>query len=230
MSAQAQTQPVAKKAKKTVAAKEETVAAPAAPAVKEEAVAAPAATSEEPKKRTRKSKAQKAAENGDAEEPRKVVNGESVQKDMEELINYCTEQLAAEIDKKASKIVRAIASKLRRLRGDMARVIKKSTKSSAPKDASKLSNSGLMKPVAISAELAAFMKVPAGTLQSRVAVTNAICAHIKTNNLQNPANKREILPDTALINLLAYTGDKAQTKLTYFYIQQLIQQHFVKSQ
>lgn len=228
MSAQAQTQPVAKKAKKTVAPKEEAVAAPA---VKEEVVAAPAATStEEPKKRTRKSKAQKAAENGDAEEPRKVVNGESVQKDMEELINYCTEQLAAEIDKKASKIVRAIASKLRRLRGDMARVIKKSTKSSAPKDASKLSNSGLMKPVAISAELAAFMKVPTGTLQSRVAVTNAICAHIKVNNLQNPANKREILPDTALINLLAYTGDKAQTKLTYFYIQQLIQQHFVKSQ
>jgi chromatin remodeling complex protein RSC6 len=61
-----------------------------------------------------------------------------------------------------------------------------------------------------------------------VAVTNALCAYIKTKNLQNQANKRQILPDAELTELLGYTDKVAETPLTYFYIQQLIQKHFVK--
>lgn len=226
---------VTKKIVKKIVKTEES--APVAPKVETPVVEAPkeevkADGAEVAKKRTRKTKAQKAAENGEevAAEPRKVVNGDSVQKDMEDLITFCTEQLSNEaIDKKAAKVVRNVATRLRRLRVDLARVVKKTTKSSVPKDSTKLSNSGLMKPVPITADLAKFMNVPSGTLQSRVAVTNAICGYIKTNNLQNPANKREILPDATLVTLLGYSGEKEKVKLTYFYIQQLIQQHFVKT-
>ena len=131
--------------------------------------------------------------------------------------------------KKASKILRGVASRVRRIRGDVARVVKKSTKSSAPKDKAKLSNSGLMKPVQITTDLAGFMGVAKDSLQSRVAVTNAICLYVKTHNLQNPENKREIRPDAILAKLLGYAGEKAKSPLTYFYVQQLIQPHFVKS-
>jgi chromatin remodeling complex protein RSC6 len=60
------------------------------------------------------------------------------------------------------------------------------------------------------------MNVPVGTNQSRVAVTNALCAYIKTKNLQNQANKRQILPDAELIELLGYTGDVAATPSDLF--------------
>jgi chromatin remodeling complex protein RSC6 len=84
-----------------------------------------------------------------------------------------------------------------------------------------------MKPVVISKELAAFMKVPADSLHSRVSVTNAICLYIKTHNLQNQNNQREINPDAELAKILNYKADGKQP-LTYFYIQQLIQPHFLK--
>ena len=172
------------------------------------------------KKRTRKAK---------ETEPRKPVTGESVQTDMKDLIAFFAEQKAATtVDSKSTKILNQVKKRLARILQDLARVVKKSTKSTTPKDPAKVSSSGLMKPVEISERLSKFMNVPVGTNQSRVAVTNALCAYIKTKNLQNQANKRQILPDAELIELLGYTGEVAATPLTYFYIQQLIQKHFVK--
>ncbi len=174
----------------------------------------------EEKKRTRKTK---------ESEPRKPVTGESVQTDMKDLIAFFAEQkAAASVDSKSTKILNQVKKRLARILQDLARVVKKSTKSTTPKDPAKVSSSGLMKPVEISERLSKFMNVPVGTNQSRVAVTNALCAYIKTKNLQNQANKRQILPDAELIELLGYTGEVAATPLTYFYIQQLIQKHFVK--
>jgi chromatin remodeling complex protein RSC6 len=51
---------------------------------------------------------------------------------------------------------------------------------------------------------------------------------VKSKELQNPQNKREIRPDSTLASLLGYAGDRAQQPLTYFYVQQLIQPHFIK--
>jgi len=189
-------------------------------AVAQETKAVVDETKEEKPKRERKAK---------ASEPRKQVTGESVQKDIDDLLAFFVEQkAAASLDGKATKILNAVKKRLARLRQDISRVVKKSTKSTAPKDPAKVSSSGLMKPVPISERLAQFMGVAAGTPQSRVAVTNALCLYIKTKGLQNPVNKREILPDAELVNLLGYSGEVAATPLTYFYIQQLIQKHFVK--
>lgn len=218
MSAQIEKKIVKKVTKKVV--QEEPVQAAPAP-VQPVVQAAPEEAKEtEEKKRTRKTK---------ESEPRKPVTGESVQTDMKDLIAFFAEQKAsASVDSKSTKILNQVKKRLARILQDLARVVKKSTKSTTPKDPAKVSSSGLMKPVEISERLSKFMNVPVGTNQSRVAVTNALCAYIKTKNLQNQANKRQILPDAELIELLGYTGEVAATPLTYFYIQQLIQKHFVK--
>ena len=191
---------------------------PASVEVAAEAASSEAAAPVEKQKRQRK-----------PAEERKPLTSESVVRDLEEVVGLISGALADEAQlKKPSKVLRAVQSRVRKLMNDVPRLLRKGVKNTAPKDPNKLNNSGLMKPVKISAELARFMGVPVDTLQSRVAVTNAICAYVKTKDLQNPANKREIRPDALLASLLSYAGDKAVQPLTYFYVQQLIQPHFLK--
>ncbi len=57
------------------------------------------------------------------------------------------------------------------------------------------SNSGFMKPLQMSTELAEWMGC---SLASRTEVVKRLWAYIKANNLQNPADRREILLDDAL--------------------------------
>lgn len=161
---------------------------------------------------------------------RKPLTNESVVHDLEDLVGLISGALADEAQlKKPAKVLRSVQSRVRKLLQDVPRLLRKtSPKTAAPRDPAKLNNSGLMKPVRISADLSRFMGVPVDTPQSRVAVTNSICAYVKQHELQNPQNKREIRPDAALATLLGYAGDKAQQPLTYFYIQQLIQPHFIK--
>ena len=63
---------------------------------------------------------------------------------------------------------------------------------------------GIAKPVTPSADLAAI--VGAGPLP-RSEIVSKMWDHIKKNNLQNPANKREILADDKLKKV--FGGDKA---------------------
>lgn len=166
----------------------------------------------------------------EVQEKRGPATKESVTEDVLSLIAALATDKVNSVDnlKQAVKLLKSTASKLKHLRNDLTRVLKKAGgRSTAPRDKSKTSNSGLMKPVVISKELAAFMGVPADSLHSRVSVTNAICTYIKTHNLQNPENKREIKPDAPLAKILGYKADSKQA-LTYFYIQQLIQPHFLK--
>ena len=160
--------------------------------------------------------------------PRVAPTSESVQNEVADLIACLATAKLNELEntKSAVKLLKATASRLKHLRNDLTRVLRKTKREHAPKDKSKLSNSGLMKPVSISKDLAAFMGVDASTLHSRVSVTNAICTYIKEKNLQNPKNKREIVPDDNLVKLLHYKA--GAQPLTYFYIQQLIQPHFLK--
>lgn len=74
-------------------------------------------------------------------------------------------------------------------------------------------NSGVHKPVPVSAELCAFLKQPADTLMSRTEVNRAIHVYIKEHNLQDPSNGRKINPDRALRNLLKVPTTE---DLTYF--------------
>lgn len=85
-------------------------------------------------------------------------------------------------------------------------------------------NSGLLKPVVITAEMAAFAKWDPSELHSRVEVTKCICMYVKENNLQKPENRRIILLNSDLKKLLRHEGDE----ITYPHIQKYIGIHFVK--
>ncbi len=77
-------------------------------------------------------------------------------------------------------------------------------------------NSGLLKPVIISEEMAKFAGWGKDELHSRVDVTKVICAYIKGDektgrkNLQKPSNKKTILPDQVLKDLLRWDADSEE--------------------
>jgi len=78
-------------------------------------------------------------------------------------------------------------------------------------------NSAFMKPMKVSAELAAV--VGAGPMP-RSEVVKAIWVYIKKHNLQNPSNKRNILADE---NLKKVFGGKAE--VTMFEMTKLVSKH-----
>ena len=90
----------------------------------------------------------------------------------------------------------------------------------------KNSPSGFAKPSHISAELAAFMQIDANKMVARTEVTQFIIKYISDNNLQNAANRKIILPDAVLQELLSV--EEADV-LTYFNLQRYMNRHFVKA-
>jgi hypothetical protein len=85
---------------------------------------------------------------------------------------------------------------------------------------------GFAVPNIVSDELCLFMKVTPGTLVSRTNVTKKLTEYISENKLQNPENKRQIIPDSVLSSLL---GDAAKDVfLTHFTIQKYMNHHFIK--
>lgn len=61
---------------------------------------------------------------------------------------------------------------------------------------------GFTKTVEVSPELLKFCGKPSGTQMSRNEVNNFIHTYIRENNLQNPENKRQIVPDSKLKKIL----------------------------
>jgi upstream activation factor subunit UAF30 len=91
----------------------------------------------------------------------------------------------------------------------------------------KRSPSGFAKPCLISKELCTFLNVSQGTEMARTEVTKKLTEYIKTNSLQNPQNKRIILPDSKLNKLL---GTSKGDDVTYFNLQKYMKVHFPKTQ
>lgn len=85
--------------------------------------------------------------------------------------------------------------------------------------------SGFMKPTRISDELATFLGVAIGSEIARTQVTKLIHAYIKEHKLQDPANKRVIVPDARLGALLKV---KAEEQVNYFTLQKFLGPHFEK--
>lgn len=92
-------------------------------------------------------------------------------------------------------------------------------------DGAKRSPSGFAKPTKLSDELCDFLGVERGSSMARTIVTKHINEYIKTNNLQDQKDKRNINPDAKLKAILAI---KESDKLTYFNLQTYIKQHFKK--
>ena len=123
------------------------------------------------------------------------------------------------------RFLRSLNKSLKQLKKDTARAMKQKRKNP---NRAKNTSSGVMKPVPISGEMSKFTGWGSDELKSRVDVTKYICGYIRDNNLQNPDDRRQIVPDKKLQALLKL--DKKSLKeepLTYYSLQKKIQPHFV---
>ena len=128
---------------------------------------------------------------------------------------------------KGIKFLRTLNKRIKILKNQSSRIIKQkrvSTKKSTN------NNSGFLKPVKISTEMAIFTGWDKDELRSRVDVTKFLCQYIRENNLQNPKDKRQILADSKLQKLLKYDPKKESDPLTYFKLQSSLKPHFVKTE
>lgn len=105
-------------------------------------------------------------------------------------------------------------------------LIKKSNKNKKKKKKNSLS--GFAIPSKITKELADFLGVDENIEIPRTDVTKLICKYIKDNNLQNPENKKIIIPDEKFKKLFDGQLDE-DNKLEFFNIQTYLKCHFIKS-
>ena len=89
-------------------------------------------------------------------------------------------------------------------------------------------NSGFNKPVEISKDVRKFAGWKDDELHSRIDVTKFICDYIKTNELQNPEDKRRIIPDKKLRTLLGAGEDVKDFR--YCDIQSMMKHHYPKKE
>ncbi len=103
------------------------------------------------------------------------------------------------------------------------RILRKETTKNKQKGSRK--PSGFAKPTKISNELCEFMGKEVGTELARTEVTQYVIQYITDKNLQNPNNRKAIIPDDPLKELLGVTEDD---EVTYFNIQKYMNRHFGK--
>lgn len=129
---------------------------------------------------------------------------------------------------KGVKFLRSLNKRLKTLKNHSSRVIKQKNPSTRKNSNN---NSGFLKPVKISNDMAKFTGWDPNELKSRVEVTKYLCKYIRDNKLQDPKDKRNIIMDGKLSKLLNYDAKKNDGKpLTYYRIQTCIKPHFIKSE
>jgi chromatin remodeling complex protein RSC6 len=159
---------------------------------------------------------------------RRVPTRETVETEFDALVDAIRteiESIRSSTDKKKGtgvKFLRQVGKRLKLLKSDTLRVSKQRQRSNRQKN----TTSGFMKQVPISKEMAKFANWEPSQLRSRVEVTKFICDYVKQHNLQNPQDRRQILPDDKLSKLLNFDAKKSDKPLTYYYLQRVIQPHF----
>jgi chromatin remodeling complex protein RSC6 len=98
----------------------------------------------------------------------------------------------------------------------------KKAEKSAKKTKGKRTLSGFAKSGPISTELADFLEVSHDTQLSRTEVTSRVIKYVKDHSLQNPAAKKEIIPDAKLGALLS----NGTTTVSFFNLQTFMKKHF----
>lgn len=149
-----------------------------------------------------------------------------------------TEQFDAMIATIASlgAAVKTLQAQLKQAQKDVVKMAKEAAKKAsksgrkggAKKDENGVAKpSGFDKPTLLSDALCAFLGQAAGTRLGRTDVTRMVNAYIKDNNLQDPEDKRKILPDDKLRSVLSVSDSDV---LTFFNIQRFIKHNFVKEE
>lgn len=148
--------------------------------------------------------------NMNASKEKFLENFESLYNDLEQLLTSINQK--------------TLMRRLKSVRNHLYNRLKFKTSEKVKKDST---NSGFMKPVTISPALEKFLLLNNGVLPvpvTRAILTTRLCEYIKCNNLQNPDDKRVIIPDPALCELF-HIDESDVEPLTYYNIQKRIQQH-----
>ena len=157
---------------------------------------------------------------------RLVPTKETIATEFDDLVGVIDEEIARLRESpgkaKGVKFLRSLGKKIKSLRGHSVRVMKQKQKTNRKNN----TNSGFLKPVIISKDMAKFTGWNPEELRSRVDVTKYICKYIRDNDLQNPDDRRQILADKKLAKLLEYSVDDDEKPLTYYRIQTYMKKHF----
>lgn len=158
---------------------------------------------------------------------RRVPTKETIVSDFDELVSVVEEEISrlresSGRQQKGVKFLRSLNKSIKVLRGHSVRVMKQKTKTNRKNN----TNSGFLKPVQLSKEMAKFTGWDHSELRSRVDVTKYICNYIRENNLQNPDDRRQIVADKKLAGLLHYDSKSDDKPLTYYRIQTYMKKHF----
>ena len=129
-----------------------------------------------------------------------------------------------ELQSVLTKTMKELNTEVKTLKKRFAKELR--TKKRAKKSTTKRAPSGFAKPTRISAELCNFLGKPAGTEMARTEVTKLLTQYVREKNLQDPNNKRTIVPDDRLKKLLNVS---ATDTVTYFNLQRHMKPHFPKS-
>lgn len=157
---------------------------------------------------------------------RHVPTRESVEAEFAELVASLDEEInklrASSAKSKGVKFLRTVNKRVKTLRNHALRVSRQRQTTRRSN-----TNSGFLKPVQISKELAKFTGWEQTQLRSRVDVTKFICDYIRDHNLQDPTDKRNIRvdQDKNLKTLLNFDG-KDGKPLTYYSLQTYLKSHF----
>ena len=172
--------------------------------------------------------------NGNKSSCRMVVTPDTLFESFHDLVKYIEDAIIELREDKSKtngiKFLRSLNKDVKAIRDQTQRVLKQSSKK--PKKVSTGSTSGFLKPVAVSSDLCKFAGWTEGELHSRVDVTKYICQYIKNHDLQDPADRRCIHPDSKLNKLL---GLKGSTKggddppLRYYSLQTHLKHHYPKT-
>ena len=129
--------------------------------------------------------------------------------------------LIKEIDEKTKKLT----SMYRSLRRDIIKDKKdlEKFKNKQKKGKNNKNRSGIHQPYTVSEKLCSFMQKPKGTKIARTDATVYVNKYIKSKKLQNPENKKEIIPDNKLRDLF---NIKEDINITYFQIPGCLNHHF----
>uniref|UniRef100_A0A6C0CLN5 DM2 domain-containing protein n=1 Tax=viral metagenome TaxID=1070528 RepID=A0A6C0CLN5_9ZZZZ len=184
-------------------------------------VATPAPIEKAPKK-----KASKKEESTPAPVEAAVPEAATDRTDLSTEINEDLAELMRNVQSRAA-LDNAIKVSVKSIEKKVAKLTKMMEKSTKKRKTSQNKMSGFEKPTAISDELAKFVGEQPGAMLARTAVSKKIHEYVKTNNLQNPANRRIIHPDAKLKKLLNTTG---KDELSYFNLQKYLKVHFKKAE
>ena len=128
---------------------------------------------------------------------------------------------------KGIKFLRSLRKRLNTLRSQTGRVMKKRPQSNRKNN----QNSGFLKKVNISKEMADFAGWDPDEKKSRVDVTRYLCDFIRDHDLQNPEDKRQIRVEDnpKLKKLLGYDSKINSDPLTYYRLQTYMKRLFPKN-